>query len=85
MKVDVDPAEVRDFISIIERSGKDLEDALEKVKDCRSVQGWEDSNRQAFDVAAGTLEKEIENCIKEIEDTIGELEKIATAAEDIKY
>lgn len=85
MKVDVDTTEVRDFITTMKRSKQDLGDALQKVKDCRSAQGWEDSNRQAFDVAAGTLEDEIERCIDSIDDTIHDLEKIADAADDIKY
>ena len=85
MKVDVNIEEVLDFISEMNRAKADLNRSLDNVRSCRSVQGWDDSNRQLFDASARDLEKEIMVCINGIEDTIRELEKIVEAAKRIKY
>ena len=83
--VDIKTEEVNDFISKMKASKRDLEVALDNIVSCKSVEGWEDSNRAAFDIAANGLQKEVESAIAEIENTIRELEIIVAKAEDIRY
>lgn len=82
---DIDTEEVNDFISTMKRSKSDLVKAYDEIKKCMNTEGWEDSNREAFNVAAKGLQSEVDNSISDIENTIKELEKIVEKAERIKY
>ena len=83
--VDIDTKLVEDFISTMKASKADLEAALDDIKKCMQTKGWEDSNREAFNVSARNLSSEVDNAIGDIKDTIRELEKIVDKAEKIKY